>query len=464
MRIPFLPTDTNSEYLPLNMLFSQNEISGQNALIGRPCLLEYVDLNTQHPVKAMVPLEIGLLAICGRFLYLVDNLKNISTVGELESSNGPAWMETNGNQIQIICDEVMYVFDGELSKVNVGFRPDTLTYEGGFFISNNRGGQWFYESNAMDGSDYNELDYAITSVSPDCIKCVHAANGNVFAIGSNSGEIYYNSGGSSFSFSKVPGGNIPLGTLAPKSVATFIGQVYLLANDRTVVQYGPSPTKISNPVVDRIINDIDIIDDAVGFTFSINGHSFYVLNFKSGDKTLAYDFTTNLWSEWSTVRSRWRGNCSVMLNGRPYIGDINNGKIYTIDDSVYYDDDLMVIKQYKFPVNTGNNLLTFAALELEAETGTGVATGQGADPLIGLRYSPDKWKTRYDAGWVTYGKAGHYEARPVWRRLGRHRNFTAELTITDPIKVVWEGVSINWTQAGNNLSKKSTCQNKLPTS
>ena len=71
------------------------------------------------------------------------------------------------------------------------------------------------------------------------------------------------------------------------------------------------------------------------------------------------------------------------------------------------------------------------------ETGVGLATGQGSDPQAVLRYSTDgghSWSNEIPA---PIGKVGEYDTRVIWHRLGRARDFTFEVTVTDPVKTVF---------------------------
>ena len=73
------------------------------------------------------------------------------------------------------------------------------------------------------------------------------------------------------------------------------------------------------------------------------------------------------------------------------------------------------------------------------ETGVGLASGQGSNPQVMLRVSRDgghSWSSTLTAA---LGKVGEYARRVLWRRLGRSRDFTFELSVSDPAKVVFLG-------------------------
>jgi hypothetical protein len=68
------------------------------------------------------------------------------------------------------------------------------------------------------------------------------------------------------------------------------------------------------------------------------------------------------------------------------------------------------------------------------EPGVGQSTGQGAAPLLMLRYSNDGGHTWSNEKTATAGKVGEYGARAKFNRLGSGRNRVWELSMTDPVK------------------------------
>jgi len=68
------------------------------------------------------------------------------------------------------------------------------------------------------------------------------------------------------------------------------------------------------------------------------------------------------------------------------------------------------------------------------ETGVGLATGQGSDPVMMMRYSNDGGHTWSNYKTSTIGRTGQYAARAEFRRLGAGRNRIWEISMTDPVK------------------------------
>jgi hypothetical protein len=68
------------------------------------------------------------------------------------------------------------------------------------------------------------------------------------------------------------------------------------------------------------------------------------------------------------------------------------------------------------------------------ETGVGNGNGQGADPLLMLRYSNDGGHTWSNEKTASIGKVGEYGKRARFNRLGAGRNRLWEISLTDPVR------------------------------
>lgn len=75
----------------------------------------------------------------------------------------------------------------------------------------------------------------------------------------------------------------------------------------------------------------------------------------------------------------------------------------------------------------------FQRFQLDVETGVGLGRGQGADPLVCLRWSDDGGYTWSHEHWVSAGEMGEYSRRAIWRRLGHSRDRVFEVSVSDPV-------------------------------
>lgn len=76
-------------------------------------------------------------------------------------------------------------------------------------------------------------------------------------------------------------------------------------------------------------------------------------------------------------------------------------------------------------------------LQIDIQAGTALASGQGSDPQIMLRWSDDGGHTWSHEHWQSAGLRGQYGRRAMWRKLGRSRDRVYEMVVTDPVKWVF---------------------------
>lgn len=72
-------------------------------------------------------------------------------------------------------------------------------------------------------------------------------------------------------------------------------------------------------------------------------------------------------------------------------------------------------------------------IEFLIQSGVGVTTGQGSDPIIQVRFSGDGGETWFPWIQVSAGQIGQRYLRPVVNRIGKLRNGVCEVAVSDPV-------------------------------
>jgi hypothetical protein len=207
--------------------------------------------------------------------------------------------------------------------------------------------------------------------------------------------------------------------------------------------------RISTEHIEYALAQYATVSDARSWSYTLDGHIFYVITFPTEDVTWVYDITTGFWHEWQSYSTaletvpyaRHRGNCACWFNGKTIVGDYENGKLYELDMATY-TDNLEYIRRVRAAqtINRSRYNVIHDALEIEFEAGVGLITGQGSDPQAMLDWSDDGGHTWSSESWAsigtTVGGIGEYTKRAIWRRLGISRNRIYRLTMTDPVKFV----------------------------
>lgn len=409
----------------------------------------------QAPVRALLAQEPPeFYAIGGSSFFQLDaqhgtTLSNPVARGLVENDGRPATLSGNGrqgHQVFIVSGGKGYCYDTETTA----FTPLTMlvepvlmgTFIEGYFVAINPTG--FQISAPYNGLVWDGADVAIRSQGSDPVVAGMQTHRELWLFGERTSEVWYNTGQATNTFAPIPGVFIEMGCGATFSAVPFDQTLaWLGRNDDgdhlilQAVQY--NPRRLSTHALEAAWARYARVDDATAWTYQDEGHSFYVLTFPTAGATWVYDQATQLWHE----RSFWnvplgldephRGLCHAFLSGRHLVGDRENGNIYQQAVWFYDDAGTPIRRVRRLPhLSQENRRARFTRLEVEMETGLGLATGQGADPQLMLRWSDDRGHTWGPEWWRHAGRQGHYGARVAWERLGTARDRVFEVSVSDP--------------------------------
>jgi hypothetical protein len=283
----------------------------------------------------------------------------------------------------------------------------------------------------------------------------------VWLFGNNTVEVWYNAGLADFPLARIEGAFMETGCLAPYSVAKLDNAVFWLGSDArgngiVYRNQGYNAQRVSTHAIEWQIQQYGVLNDAIGYSYQQDGHSFYVLVFPTAQATWVFDVATGAWHErayWDGVQyRRHRSNCQANFVGQVLVGDWENGRVYAFDLEVYQDNnDLQRWLRSWRALPTGQNTLkrtAHHALQLDCETGIGINTGQGSNSQVMLRWSDDGGHTWSNEHWASMGKLGEYGKRVIWRRLGmtaKLRDRVYEISGSDPVKIAIMGAELSVT-------------------
>jgi hypothetical protein len=306
------------------------------------------------------------------------------------------------------------------------------------------------------GTEIDGLDFATAEGAPDPVVSVIVDHREVWLLGSTSTEVWFDDGNIDFPFARIQGAFLEIGCAATHSVAKADNTIFWLATDDrgfgTVQRAaGYTPQRVSNHAVEFAIASYATISDAVAYTYSQEGHTFYVLTFPTAAATWVLDISTGLWHERAYhnvdgTSGRHRSNCQMNFAGETLVGDWENGNIYAMSLDVFTDNGNPIKRTRIAPhITNDDKLQFFHALQIDMQSGTGLTTGQGNDPQAMLSWSDDGGASWSSEHWASFGKIGQRTARAKWRRLGRSRDRAFKVSISDPVRVVMIGASISAT-------------------
>jgi hypothetical protein len=400
--------------------------------------------------------------VSGTQLYKIAANYAATLLGTI-AGTGPVSMADNGTQLFVAANGPGYIYNANTNVFAPISDPDypgavTVGYLDGYFVFNEPNSQKIWVTALLDGTSVDPLDFASAEGSPDGVVAILSNFREIWVFGTNSVEVWYDSGATDFPLQRIQGAYNELGCAAAFSVAKMDNGVFWLGKDargQGIVYRanGYTGQRISTHAVEWHIQTYGNISDAVAYTYQQDGHSFYVLTFPSANKTWVYDVATNAWHEragWVNGEfTRHRSNCQMFFNSEVIVGDYENGKLYAFDPTVYADDGQIQrwLRSWRALPTGQNNLKRTAhhSLQLDCESGVGLNLGQGSDPQAMLRWSDDGGHTWSNEHWSGMGKIGEYYRRVFWRRLGmtlKLRDRVYEVSGTDPVKIAIMGAEL----------------------
>lgn len=415
------------------------------------------------PIRGMWAYGGYAYAVSGNKLYRIDAAYNTVLLGAVSGSSEPVSMADNGTQLFIACNGPSYIYNAQTNVLAQITDPDfpgavTVSYLDGYFVFNQPDSQKIWVTALLDGTSVDPLDFASAEGSPDGVVGIIADHRELWVFGTNSVEVWYNSGNADFPFSRIQGAFNELGCAAAYSIAKMDNGLFWLGQDargQGIVYRanGYTGQRISTHAVEWQIQQYGDLSDAIGYTYQQDGHSFYVLIFPGANTTWVYDVATQAWHERAGFSNgqftRHRSNCQVFFGSEVLVGDYQNANIYAFDLDDFSDNNSIQkwLRSWRALPTGQNNLKRSAqhSLQLDLETGVGLNIGQGSDPQVMLRWSDDGGHTWSNEHWVSIGKIGEFYRRAIWRRLGmtmKIRDRVYEVSGTDPVKIAIVGAEL----------------------
>ena len=400
----------------------------------------------------------------GNSLFSVSSGGVSTNLGAIEGS-GRVSLANNGQYLVIVVPNgKAYAYNnvsGGLAEITdadfTARKANTVAYKDGFFVFTAADGSVFFNSSLNDPFTFSGLDFGTAEINPDRIIGLHVNHNELYVLGSETIELFQNIGGSGFPFQRIPGANIQKGVHGKFSLSefdntfTFVGGGINEGSAVWKVSGSSSAVKISTSAIDNAIQEFTRaeIENCFSWTYALGGNYFVGFTFESDripNKTFVYDATTSVLSGASTWHERqtgvtdnsWRVNSIVSAYGKLMVGDALGGNIGYIDKTNYTEyGNVMVQEKASKPFSAGGLPFFAGEVRLTMESGVGLATGQGSDPIVRMDFSDDGGRTFSSEFSRSYGKIGEYMSLPTWRRQGRiPRHRVIRFKTSDPVKSV----------------------------
>lgn len=445
---------------------------------------------TPGPGRGIFALSNGALyAAVGQYLYSIDRNWAWTQLGQISNLNTPVSMSDNGTTAVLVDGTSPAAGNpgGYTVKMATNAFAALQDYTG-IFAGSNRvdfadtllafatpGTNAWYISLSNQVS-FNALVQANKDSSPDPIQTLAFNLRQAWLIGSQTSEIWYNSGATPFPYQEWPNIFVPYGTIAKYSLTQAdVSLFWLSANDQGSVialqTQGYGVEKISTEALEYEWTNYVRVDDCIAGSFQQAGHTFIVFHFPTADRTWAYDLLTKQWHRRTWIdsngvahRERTTFYATVGASGgypQTIIGqDWATGQIYALDPQYYTDNGQPIVFKRSFPhILKDMHEITATAFVADFETGeianyAEIVGGAGSPwsqafsqafgplsqgvwqqaqgPTLFMRYSKNGGGTWSNYRPKTMLTAGHYRSMMRWRGLGMSRDFVFELMWAAP--------------------------------
>jgi hypothetical protein len=445
------------------------------ALYPRPGLTLHAEESGAKSCRAMYSINDSAYVIIDNKLYSLNSNALLVPRGTLETFEGRCSIIDNGFQLLITDQQFGYVYQyqgGPLDPTPTSIftkvtdsdfiAPVILAYQDGYGIYASHHSIKVHLTHLFDFDDIDALSFQSASGLPDWVVSIISSHQELWIFCQLTAEVWYNTGATTTVFERRQTLLIEHGCAAPYSVVKADnGILFWLAQNKggnfyVVQTQGYIPKIISDPPLELAISQYERIDDAFAFSFQMHGHIFYVLTFPTADKTWIYDIGMDAWYEWKstlptvlpaksdTVQGRWLPNCYMEFNGKHLVGDFSSGKIYEIDINNFTDNSVMIRRERTSRhIQQDLKRITVNEIQISFEEGVGQLTGQGINPQVMYQYSKDNAHSWSKELWRSVGKTGETNWRALWSRLGKSRDWVHSIVMTDPVKWIVLGATMD---------------------
>lgn len=233
-----------------------------------------------------------------------------------EKPTGFTQSSTTGSGSGLTISSPVYTVTKEIFQINLPYsnteKSIRCAYQDGFGVINQPGSNLWFQSDLLDLSIWNPLNFASASGDPDDVLAIAMIHREMWLIKQFETEVWYNAGTVGFTFARLEGVYLQGGIIAVNSLAQSNEVLIWLSQTKTgdgiVVQSsGHSLRRISTHAIEVQIQKAtpEEREAATAWVYQQQGHEFYIINVN--DQTWVYDITDSekagipLWHQRSSV-------------------------------------------------------------------------------------------------------------------------------------------------------------------
>lgn len=375
--------------------------------------------------------------VMGTSLVSVAADGTVTTIGTISGTDA-ASLDYSTDYLCVVADGKAYLCTAagvtQITDVDIGTPVDVIWVDGYFLLTD---GSYIFVTDLANPFSIDPLKYASSEIDPDSIKGVLKYRNEVYVLNRYTTEVFANTGGTGFPFSRLSGGLIPKGCVGTQAKTLFADTFAWVGSARNepcsvYVASGGGAVKIATREVEERLaayTESDLADTVVEAKAD-RLHQHLLVHLPN--ETLVYDAAASaasqepIWFFLSTGASginAYRARNLVWCYGKWIVGDTEDGRIGYIDDSVVTQYDEIAGWQFDTMLlyNAGKGAIVHS-LELVGTTGRAPT---GDEPTVFRSYTLDG-KTWSDEKQARIGARNDTQQRVIFRRCGKMQNFRGE--------------------------------------
>lgn len=414
----------------------------------------------EAPVRGLYTATNGrVFGVAGRTLYELDVGGLAPARGTLAAGTEVVHLTDNGLMLTLVDGTHGYGLTFATNAFGPTTDPDfhggrTIGFLDGRFVWDVPGTGQFQWSELYSPS-IDALAFATAEARADPLVGLLVDHRELWLFGTQTTEVLYSTGDPFTPFQRLPGALMELGSVGPHVMAALQNTVFWVSSSPrghglVLAAQGYQPQRISTPAVEYALGQSHQLAQTVALTYTQEGHGWYGLLVPDLETSWWFDTTTQQWSERTALHPDgtlhpWPGGFHTVAWGEHLVGDYRTGTVYVLDPQTY---DLagrpLLRRRVTPPVRQDQEWLGLTRLRVHLETGVGLDQAEvpGHDPQVMLRVSRDGGHVWERPQWASMGRIGQYGQTVEWRRLGRARQFSFELSVTDPVPVTFLSASV----------------------
>jgi len=379
-----------------------------------------------------------LYRVMGTKLVEIDNVGAVTVLGDVGGpTNQLVTFDYSFDLLAIASGGRLYYWNPLTATLTQVTDPDLgvvldVAWVDGYFMTTD--GANLVVTELTDPTQVNPLKYGSSEVDPDPVVALIKLRNEVYALNSNTIEVFDNVGGELFPFARIDGAQVQKGVLGTHACCIFIDRIAFLGGGRNeapsiYVGAAAKTEKLSTQEIDNLLLEYTEAQLALVKLEARNDKNHQHLYVHLPDRTIVYDASasealqTPVWFTLTTTLAgfaQYRARNMVWVYDKWMVGDPQSTNIgYLVQDTGHHWGQQVRWEFGTLIVYNESNGAIFNEMELVSLTGS-IALGK--NPQISTSYSLDGQSYSQEK-FISVGTIGNRQKRLAWFQQGHMRNW-----------------------------------------